>query len=201
MVISKLVLSTTKPPKMKVLKWILIVAVVIGALFYFVGQPYLKEQTKKNSPEKTATFKEDGMEMTVNYSSPFKKDRIIFGDLVPYNVVWRTGANEPTTFTTTTDIKILDKNLPAGTYSLWTKPSKDQWEIIFNKEVPEWGVTILSGGKDTTRKPEEDIVNVVVPTTNMTEVLESFTIDFEGKDPILLTMAWEKTKVSIPINN
>ncbi|ALM07565.1 hypothetical protein SB49_06940 [Sediminicola sp. YIK13] len=185
---------------MKALKWILIVVIVLVALFYFVGQPFLKEQTKKNSPEKIATFKEDGMEMTVNYSSPFKKDRIIFGDLVPYNVVWRTGANEPTTFTTSTDIKIMDKNLPAGTYSLWTKPSKDQWEIIFNKEVPAWGVTILSGGKDTTRNPEEDIVKVVVPTANITEVLESFTIDFEGKDPVLLTMAWDKTKVSIPIN-
>ncbi|MET6990178.1 DUF2911 domain-containing protein [Sediminicola arcticus] len=185
---------------MKVLKWILIIVIVIGPLFYFVGQPYLKEQTKKNSPEKIAAYKVDGMDMTVNYSSPFKKDRIIFGDLVPYNVVWRTGANEPTTFTTATDIKIMDNNLPAGTYSLWTKPGKEQWEIIFNKEVPDWGVTILSGGKNTTRKPEQDIVNVVVPTTYSTEVLESFTIAFEGKEPVFLTMAWDKTKVSIPIN-
>lgn len=185
---------------MKVLKWILIILIVIGALFYFVGQPYLKDQTKKNSPEKIATYKEDGLDMTVNYSSPFKKNRIIFGDLVPYNVVWRTGANEPTTFTTTTNIKIMDNNLPAGTYSLWTKPSKEQWEIIFNKEVPSWGVSILSGGKETTRKPEQDIVNVVVPTTYMTEGLESFTITFEGKEPVFLSMAWDKTKVSIPIN-
>ncbi|MGY8916073.1 MAG: DUF2911 domain-containing protein [Flavobacteriales bacterium] len=93
---------------MKVFKWILIVIIVIGALFYFVAQPYLTEQTKKNSPEKTATYNEDGMDLTVNYSSPFKKDRIIFGDLVPYNVVWRTGANEPTTFTTATDINIME---------------------------------------------------------------------------------------------
>lgn len=185
---------------MKVLKWILIVVIVTGALFYFVAQPYLKEQTKKNSPEKIVTYKEDGMDLKVNYSSPFKKDRIIFGDLVPYNVVWRTGANEPTTFTTGTDINIMEKNLPAGTYSLWSKPSKDHWEIIFNKEVPAWGVTILSGGKDTTRKPEKDILNVIVPTTNMTEALESFTIAFEGKEPVFLTMAWDKTKVSIPIN-
>ncbi|MGY8916074.1 MAG: DUF2911 domain-containing protein [Flavobacteriales bacterium] len=66
--------------------------------------------------------------------------------------------------------------------------------------MPAWGVTILSGGKDTTRKPEEDIVNVVVPTTNMAEVQENFTIAFEGKEPVFLTMSWDKTKVSIPIN-
>lgn len=186
---------------MKVLKWLLIIVLVIGVLFYFIGQPFLKEQTKKNSPEKTATYNEGDMDINVKYSSPFKKDRVIFGELVPYDAVWRTGANEPTTFTTATDIMIMDKNLPAGTYSLWTKPNKEQWEIIFNKEIPGWGVTILSGGKDTTRKPEEDIVNVVVPTTNMTDVLESFTIAFEGKDPVFLTLAWDKTKVGIPINN
>lgn len=184
---------------MKVLKWILIVVLIIGALFYFVGQPYLKEQTKKNSPEKTATYKDGSMDMTVKYSSPFKKDREIFGELVPFDEVWRTGANEPTTFTTATDIKIIDKNLPAGTYSLWTKPGKEQWEIIFNKEVPGWGVTILSGGKDTTRKPEEDIVNVMVPTTTVTDPIESFTIDFEGMEQLSLYMVWDQTKVSIPI--
>lgn len=185
---------------MKKLKWIFIVVLVLVALFYFVGQPYLKEQTKKNSPEKMASYKEGGLDLTVNYSSPFKKDRIIFGKLVPYNVVWRTGANEPTTFTTTSDIMIIDKSLPAGTYSLWTKPGEDQWEIIFNKEVPGWGVTIWSGGKETTRKPESDIVNVTVPTSTLPEPLESFTIDFEGKDPTFLTLAWDQTKVSIPIN-
>ncbi|MFT4831663.1 MAG: hypothetical protein ACI815_001313 [Psychroserpens sp.] len=186
---------------MKVLKWLLITIVVIGALFYFVGQPYLKEQTKKNSPEKTATYKEGGMNMTVKYSSPFKKDRVIFGELVPYDVVWRTGANEPTIFTTGSDIMIMDKSLPAGTYSLWTIPNKDQWEIIFNKDIPGWGVTILSGGKETTRKPKEDIVNVMVPTTHIAAPLESFTIAFEGNEPTLLTMAWDQTKVSIPIKN
>ncbi|MEJ1223424.1 DUF2911 domain-containing protein [Sediminicola sp. 1XM1-17] len=186
---------------MKMLKWILIVLVVLGVLFYFVGQPYLKEQTKKNSPEKTATYKEGGLDLTVKYSSPFKKEREIFGKLVPYGTVWRTGANEPTTFTTASEIQIMNNKLPAGTYSLWTTPGEDQWEIIFNKEVPGWGVTIWSGGKETSRNPDKDVINVMVPTTSLSEPLESFTIAFEGKDPAFLTLAWDQTKVSIPINN
>ena len=80
---------------MKVLKWILIVLAALALLFYFVAMPYLKEQTKKNSPQKTVVYTENGMDLTLKYSSPFKKGRVIFGELVPYDAVWRTGANEP----------------------------------------------------------------------------------------------------------
>ncbi|MCJ7467357.1 MAG: DUF2911 domain-containing protein, partial [Maribacter sp.] len=141
---------------MKFIKWLLVVLVVLAVLFFTVGTPYLREQTKKNSPQKTATYTKNGMDLTVNYSSPFKKGRVIFGELVPYDKVWRTGANEPTTFRTATDIKIDNKKMPAGTYSLWTIPKKESWLVLFNKEVPDWGVKILSGGKETTRKPEQD---------------------------------------------
>ena len=155
-------------------------------LFFFVGMPYLKEQTKKNSPQKTVVYTKNGMDLTVKYSSPFKKGRVIFGDLVPYDTVWRTGANEPTTFTTNSKIYIIDKELPAGTYSLWTVPGKESWRIIFNKNVPEWGVTIMSGGKETTRIPEEDAVTVTVPSINLLETVESFTINFEETGQLYL---------------
>ena len=138
---------------MKKLKWILLVVIALIALVMFVGMPYMKEQTKKHSPQATNTYTKNGMDLSVNYSSPSKKDRVIFGELVPYDVVWRTGANEPTTFSTGSDIKIIDKTLSAGTYSLWTKPGKESWGVIFNKEIPDWGVTILSGGKKNHKKP------------------------------------------------
>ena len=124
---------------MKILKWVLVVVVVLGLLGFFFGMPYMREQTKKNSPEKTATYAKNGLDLSVHYSSPFKKGRVIFGELVPYNTVWRTGANEPTTFTTATDLRVMGKVLPAGTYSLWTIPGEQQWSVVFNKESPRLG--------------------------------------------------------------
>ena len=120
--------------------------------------------------------------------------------MVPYDVVWRTGANEPTTFTTGSDIKIIDKPLPAGTYSLWTKPGKDSWGVIFNKEVPDWGVTILSGGKKTTRNMEADVVSVIVPTEQMANVQEKLNIGFEDDELLYLALSWDQTKIKVPIN-
>ena len=135
---------------------------------------------------------------TIKFS--VKKGRVIFGELVPYNAVWRTGANEPTTFTTGTNIKIGSDKLPAGTYSLWTKPNADSWRVMFNKEVPGWGVTILSGGAKTTRNPEQDVVSVEVPTEKLATPQESFQIDFEDSDKTYLTLSWDDTKVKVPIN-
>jgi len=184
---------------MKLLKWLLII-VVLGLLVRFVAWPIMQNQTKKHSPEQTAVYKQNGLDLSVNYSSPSKKGRVIFGELVPYNLVWRTGANEPTTFTTATDIKIIDKKLRAGTYSLWTIPNEGSWKVIFNEEVPDWGVTVLSGGKETTRAPEADFVQVEVPTKELGKPMESFTIDFEDSGQLSLALSWDGTKVSVPIN-
>jgi hypothetical protein len=185
---------------MKKWKWILSIVAALVLLFVFVGMPYMREQTKKNSPQKTATFKELGMDLSVAYSSPYKKGRVIFGELVPYDVVWRTGANEPTTFTTATAIKIADRNLAAGTYSLWTKPGKESWTIMFNEEVPDWGVTISSGGRETTRDPAKDVLEVEVPVTSISPSVESFTIDFEKADMAYLTLFWDTVKIMVPIS-
>ncbi|HMB65134.1 MAG TPA: DUF2911 domain-containing protein [Eudoraea sp.] len=185
---------------MKALKWILTIVVVLGLLIVFVGMPYMRKETKKHSPQKTATYTRNGLDLSVSYSSPFKKGRVIFGELVPYGKVWRTGANEPTTFTTATDLKIIDKSLAAGTYSLWTIPNKSAWKILFNKEVPDWGVTLSSGGRETTRDPAMDAVEVEVPVTGLSDIEESFTIDFEGADQTYLNLSWDTTKVRVPLS-
>jgi hypothetical protein len=186
---------------MKVIKWIAIVIAVFGLLFYFVGMPYLREQTKKNSPQKSAAYTQNGFDLKVDYSSPFKKGRVIFGELVPYNKVWRTGANEPTTFTTGTDIAVIDKKLAAGTYSVWTEPKPESWSVIFNSEVPDWGVTLSSGGQETTRNPEKDVIRVEVPVSVMPSPLESFTIGFEeDMGQVYLSFSWDTTKVRVPLN-
>lgn len=185
---------------MKVLKWILIVLAALILLFFFVGMPYLKKQTKKNSPEKTAAYTMNGFDLLVRYSSPYKKGRVIFGELVPYDTVWRTGANEPTSFETRSDINVIDKALPAGKYSLWTIPGKDSWTVILNKEIPDWGVSLTSGGRETTRDPAQDIIQVVVPVENLAQPVESFTIDFEKGDQLFLRLYWDETRVKVPLN-
>ena len=184
---------------MKLLKW-LIVIVVLGLLVRFIGLPMMQKQTKKHSPERMATYTENGFDLTVHYSSPSKKGRVIFGELVPYGAVWRTGANEPTTFTTKTDIKIIDKDLPAGTYSLWTIPNEQNWQVMFNREVPDWGVTLLSGGKETTRNPETDVVDVEIPIIELARPKEDFNIDFEDLRQLRMVLSWDNTKISVPIN-
>ena len=185
---------------MKFLKGFFIVAVVLVLLGVFVGMPYAKKQTKKHSPEQTSTYTENGMDLSVNYSSPSKKGRVIFGDLVPYGTVWRTGANEPTTFTTKTDLTINGQKLPIGTYSLWTKPNPESWSVIFNREVPDWGVTILSGGKDTTRNPDADAINIDVPVQSTPQEVEKLTIDFEDSNGTQMCIVWDKTKACVPLS-
>ncbi len=185
---------------MRILKRLLIVLAALLLLFFFFGLPYLREQTKKHSPEKTSAYTLNGYDLMVKYSSPFKKGRVIFGELVPYDAVWRTGANEPTTFETRSDILVIDKSLPAGEYSLWTKPGKESWTVMFNKDIPDWGVSISSGGRETTRDPEQDIVQVEIPVEELPESVESFTIDFAGDGQLYLRLYWDKTQVKVPLS-
>lgn len=160
----------------------------------------MKEQTKKNSPQKTSVYSENGFDLSVHYSSPSKKGRVIFGELVPFDQVWRTGANEPTTFTTTSKIRIADKSLPEGTYSLWTKPGTQNWSVMFNSDIPDWGVTVLSGGKETTRVAEKDVVEIQAPVEETSKVIENFTIDFESNGQLFMIISWDRTQIKIPIN-
>lgn len=165
---------------MKLLKKILIGIAVLTALIYFVAIPYIHKEAKKFSPSKTAIVDLEGSSVEVDYSSPSKKGRIIFGELVPYGKIWRTGANEPTTFVTTQQIKIIDKTLPAGRYSLWTIPNKETWKVIFNTEIPEWGVTRVDGNQ-TTHEAKHDYITVEVPARKLQEPVEDLSINFEDK--------------------
>ncbi len=183
----------------KVLKWTVIVLVALFLLFKFVAQPYLLKQTKKHSPEMTVTHTYQGNDMEVFYCAPYKKDREIFGGLVPYGQEWRTGANEPTTFSTSKDITIHGKTLKAGKYTVWTIPDKNEWTVIFNDKMYDWGVTLMSGGKKTPREPDHDALQIKVPVQTLPTTVEQFTMGFEETDGIALTLAWDTTKVSVPL--
>src|ERR1700739_3785466 len=96
---------------------------------------------QKPSPAAQAQCKfSDGKTITVNYSSPRMKGRKIFGELVPFGEVWRTGANEATTFVTTANLTVGGKSVPAGNYTIFTVPKQDGWTLIVNKKTGEWGI-------------------------------------------------------------
>lgn len=179
----------------KFLKWATIVIVVLGVVL-FGAYKFMQAQTKKASPETTAIYSENGKELTVFYCAPSKKGREIFGGLVPYGEVWRTGANEATTFTTNKDLQIDGKILPAGKYTLWTIPEKDAWTIIWNDKQYGWGVDFSN---KALREPEADALQVKVPVQITDSPVELFTISFEESDNLALVFAWDKTKVAVPI--
>ena len=104
------------------------------------------------SPPATAEVTLNGKALTIKYSSPRLKGRTIGSDIVPYGEVWRTGANPATTLITATNLKIGTLDVPAGTYTLFTLPSKDQWLFIVSKKTGEWGIPYPEGN-DLGRTP------------------------------------------------
>ncbi|AMQ57168.1 DUF2911 domain-containing protein [Algoriphagus sanaruensis] len=106
---------------------------------------------EKASPAKTAEGTIGGSKVTINYSSPAVKGRMIWGDLVPLGQVWRAGANEATTFTTSKDIMVEGQKLPAGTYSFFIIPNEGQSTFIFNKVAKQWGAFNYDASQDQLR--------------------------------------------------
>ena len=152
-------------------------------------------QVKMPAPSPTQTVKQDfGIgNITLTYSRPSAKGRKIYGDLVPYNKVWRTGANAATRIVFSDPVEIDGKKIDTGTYVLYTIPDVNSWEIILNKGLTNWG----SDGY----KESEDVVRFkVVPSKNKNKI-ETFTMEFTNVTPTncALEIKWEKTAVVIPI--
>ncbi|WP_394993821.1 DUF2911 domain-containing protein [Emticicia sp.] len=170
----------------KIVKIILIVVAVLAVAFFA-----LRTYTKSKSPAETAKFDQNGLSVQVDYCRPYKKGREIFGKLEPYGKVWRTGANEATIFDVKQDVKIGDKALKAGKYSLWTIPNVDKWTIVLNSETGQWG---------TMYDEKKDVLRVDVPAGKTAEIVEQLTIDFAtaegGSD---MSIRWDNTEVKVPI--
>ena len=166
--------------------------IALLTLCTFVGDTF--GQNEKPAPSPTATFSQKvGLtDVSIIYSRPSKKGRTIIGDLVPYGKVWRTGANATTKFTFSDDVKIGGKDLPAGTYSLFTIPGENEWTIIFNKD--------FKGGAGS-YKESEDALRVKIKSTKIAETVETFLINIEDNKPnsALIELLWESTLVQIPL--
>ncbi len=151
-------------------------------------------QVKVPAPSPTQTIKQDfGLSaIELVYSRPAMKGRKIFGDLVPWNKVWRTGANNATRLKFTDDVMIGGKALKAGEYALYTVPGDKEWEIIINKGSANWG---------TNYKQEDDVFRIKAMPMKLTETVENFTMQFANVKPTStdLHIMWDKTAVAIPI--
>lgn len=125
----------------------------------------------------------------VNYGSPAVKDRKVWGDLVPFDAVWRTGANEATTFETSTDLKIQGQDLPAGKYGLFTIPTQSgEWTVIFNSIWEQWGAYKYEASKD--------VLRVTATATETDESSETMEFVMDGEN---LVFKWENLALPITI--
>jgi len=166
-------------------------------LLALVGLFFVRYSTKAHSPEDISHYEEASLKLEVFYNRPYKKDRVIFGNLVPYGEVWRTGANEATTFYSNEDLLVDGSFLKAGTYTLWTIPMKDSWKVIFNSKMYPWGIDL---DKKAYRDPAFDVLTLEIPVTQPDITLEQFSIFFEkANEMVFLKLAWDQTLVAIPL--
>ena len=168
-------------------------AVVGGLVFTLSAQPG-PVNFPAASPACTLKQRVGLTDIEVVYSRPGAKGRTVFGGIVPYGTVWRTGANFATKVTFSTPVKLEGHDIPAGTWSLFTIPGTNEWTIIINTNANQWGAFQYD--------PKQDLVRFdVTPKTVMDGPLETFTIDFNQirDDSAVLTLAWDKTAVSVQV--
>ncbi len=144
-----------------------------------------EDKTLRPSPPAEAVGMIDSAKVSINYSMPSVKGRKIWGSLVPYGQVWRTGANEATIFETNKDLNIMGKKLPAGKYGLFTIPGEKEWTFIFNSTWNQWGAFKYD--------PKMDVLRVVATPQQSAVFNERMKFEIIGHDIIL---SWENLKVS-----
>jgi hypothetical protein len=174
------------------------VAALAGAALLFQTTTALaqgqmpEDKSKRPSPPAQVKTTVGSTDVTIDYSKPSLKGREAFGDktpLAPTGEVWRTGANEATTFTVSKAVKINGQPLAAGTYALFTIPAAGEWTIVFNKTAKQWGAFKYDA--------KEDALRVKVKPTTLATPVEQFTItaDKTGK----VALMWAKTEADFMV--
>jgi hypothetical protein len=162
---------------------------LLAFFLLFIMAP-VRAQQPILSPRDSSSIMIDGKKISVNYGRPSMRGRLIMGELVPYNKVWRTGANEATAFVTEADLEIGGITLPRGSYTLYTLPSEQGWKLIINKQTGQWGTVY-----DATL----DFARISLKRQDLKSPVETFTISFrrnEGNAGVLV-LEWEQTHLSI----
>lgn len=169
----------------------LILLICVG-LFSFAANAQVK--TPAPSPFQKIEQKVGLTDVTLEYSRPSMKDRKIFGELVPYNKLWRTGANANTKISFSDDVSIGGSDVKAGSYAIYTKPGEANWEVIFYKDSDNWGTPQEWDDSKVAAK-------VKAPIYPMPMSVETFTMSFDDlkNDSAVLSMIWENAYVGVPI--
>ena len=167
---------------------------IIAMLALITAVAVAQEKKPPLSPPGTATFAfADGKTITINYSRPSMRGRTIFGGLVPYGQVWRTGANAATTLKTDVDLTIGGASVPAGTYTLYSIPEEKKWTLIINKETGQWG---------TKYDQAQDLARVEMKVSKPANgAFEQFTIGFDqnGAAKAVLKLEWADTLAKVDV--
>ncbi len=175
------------------MKFINSAAIVAFTLFSFTLQA---QQLKTPAPSPLQTVKQAFAlsDITLEYSRPGVKNRVIYGDVVPFGKIWRTGANSATTIAFGEDVKVEGKDVPAGTYAIYTVPNKDSWDILLYKDL-------TLGGNVADYKKENELLSFKVTPIAIVNKVETFTIDIADVTPSSATieLVWENTRVPIKI--
>jgi hypothetical protein len=140
---------------------------------------------KRASPHDTVSTKD----ITITYGRPYKKGRVIFGELEKFDNVWRLGADEATNITFNSDAKFGGEGIKKGTYTMFAIPGKSEWTIILNSQLGQWGAFGYEENKD------KDVLKIKVPVTELPAVVEQLTIKILAGS---ITIEWDNTKVAIP---
>lgn len=182
-----------------------LILIAVVAIFTFQVDTIVAQdapQTGPNFPKIDASpmdlviYKDSNDEAVarVIYSRPQKRDREIFGKLVPYGQVWRTGANEATELTLYRDMKVADATVKAGTYTIYTIPEEKEWTVILNKRIHTWGAYEYTD--------KEDLVRIKVPVRQSPTSIEAFSMAFVPKDNGAdLLMGWDDKYVQVPFKS
>jgi len=173
-------------------KYVVGVSIALGAglLSFVVGMQ--QDPSKRASPPATAEITLAGKKVKIDYGRPSMRGRKIFGELVPYGQVWRTGANEATQLTTEVALEVGGVLVPAGKYTLYTLPGEAGWKLIINKQTGQWG---------TAYEQKHDLARIEMKTEGIEIPIEQFLISFlpKGSDGATLRLDWEKTRAQVDL--
>jgi hypothetical protein len=174
-------------------RFAVVFVILLMLVFNLSSAGQMQDKSQRPSPPAQAECKfSDGNAITVDYSSPRMKGRKIFGDLVPYGQVWRTGANEATTLVTTASLTAGNLSVPAGKYTIFTIPNQSKWTLIINKKTGEWGIPY--------KYESDELGRADMKVSETSSPVEDFTIAFEQSGSVCtLNLSWENTQASIEL--
>lgn len=167
-------------------------AIVVAGIAFPVSVSHAQPAKAPVSPPETATVSLNGHTITIDYGAPSMRGRKIMGEVVPYDKVWRTGANNATSFTTDGTIKVGGTMVPAGSYTLYTLPNATRWLLIISKQTKQWG---------TEYHQDQDLARIPLESKKLDSPQEKMSISFENTKGNIteLHIRWENTDQYVPV--